>query len=106
MAVQIVTFYQNENIIYTVFAYKTMYIKCMVRLLKKKILNKSDTESRLCSCFKNMQILRSVKVRIEVITRKLRRKNIILVFKPYFAMLKVYIFPTEINVSMVYNENA
>lgn len=104
MAVQIVTFYQKENIIYNVFAYKTMYIKCMVRIFKKKILNKSDTESCLCSCFKNMPILRSVKVRVEVITRKLRWKNIILVFKHYFAMLKVCIFRTEIKV--VYNENA
>lgn len=33
MAVQIVAFYQNENIIYTVFAYQTMYLKCMVRIL-------------------------------------------------------------------------
>lgn len=35
MAVKIVTFYQNENIIYTVFAYKTMYLKCMVRFFLK-----------------------------------------------------------------------
>lgn len=52
MAVKFVTFNQNENIIYTVFAYKTMYLKCMVRFflffffLKNppKVLNKSDTE--------------------------------------------------------------
>lgn len=72
----------------------------------KKILNKSDTESCLGTCFKNMSILQSVKVRIEVITRKLRRKNIILVFKHYLAMLKVCIFHTEIKVLVVYNENA
>lgn len=47
MAVQIVAFYQNENIIYTVFAYQTMYLNCMVRIfffLKKEVLNKSDTD--------------------------------------------------------------
>lgn len=43
MAVQIVAFYQNENIIYTVFAYQTMYLNCMVRIFLK-VLNKSDTD--------------------------------------------------------------
>lgn len=76
MAVQIVTFYQNENIIYTAFAYKTMYIKCMVRIfLKKDIKREWYWELLLVSIglfllhsFKNMPILKSLKVRIEGIT--------------------------------------
>lgn len=110
MAVQIVTFYQNENIIYTVFAYKTMYIKCMVRFffLKRDIKREWYWELLLVSvglfllsCFKNMPILRSVMVRTEVITRKLRRKDIVLVLKHCFVMLQVCIFHTEVKVSMV-----
>lgn len=55
----------------------------------------------LLSCFKNMPILRSVKVRIEVITRKLRQKEIVLVLKHYFVMLQVCIFHTEVKKSIV-----